>query len=154
MTERLGKQLFRSIGWAVPTRAQHVGTAHPSVIERAGEQLFSQSCGRTEELLPVSSDFLFLHQAGKMIEGPIISSFGLPWKTTAWQLAPLQVILQALTADALSGAGIVAAIALLKIFFFFALHQPAPNEPLVTFLFSRQNCQQPGAKNRPIQGNC
>jgi hypothetical protein len=88
-----------------------------------------------------------------MLEGPIISSFGLPWKTTAWQLAPLQVILQALTADAFSGARIIAAVALLKMFFFFALHQPAPNEPLATFLFSRQNYQQAGAKNRLTQGN-
>ena len=74
-----------------------------------------------------------------MFEGAVVSSFGIRWKTTARQLAAFQVILQAFTADAFSGAWIVTAVALLKIFFLFALHQPAPDEPLVTVLLSGED---------------
>ena len=78
------------------------------------------------QLPPISSDFLFFHQTGEMVEGPIISSFGITGETTAWQLAAFQVILQALTADTLSGTRIIAAVALLKILFLFALHRLSP----------------------------
>jgi len=74
----------------------------------------------------ISSDFFLSHQTSEMLKGPIVSSLSIPWKTTTGQLAALDVILQALTTDALSGTWVVAAVAFLQILFFFALHSPAP----------------------------
>jgi hypothetical protein len=62
-----------------------------------------------------------------MFEGAIVSSFSIPWKTTARQLAAFQVILQALATDAFSGTRIVTAVAFLKVLLFLTLHQFASN---------------------------
>lgn len=96
--------------------------------ERVWKQLsILGSCRRRMgQLPPISSDFLFFHETGEMLEGPIISSFSITGETTARQLAAFQMILQALTADTLSGTRIIAAVALLKILFFFALHRLSP----------------------------
>jgi len=71
---------------------------------------------------PVPSNLLFLNQTSEVLERPVISSFGISRKATAWELASLQVILQTFTAEAFSGARFVAAVAALKVLFFLALH--------------------------------
>jgi hypothetical protein len=76
---------------------------------------------------PISSDFFFSHQSSEMFKGPIVGPLSIPWKTTTGQLAALDVILQALTANALSGTWVVAAVAFLQIPLFVALHSPAPH---------------------------
>jgi hypothetical protein len=60
--------------------------------------------------LPISSDFLFLHQTGEVLERAIISFLSLPWEAATGQLATFHVILETLTADAFSGARVIAAI--------------------------------------------
>jgi hypothetical protein len=76
---------------------------------------------QTWQLLPVSSDFLLFHQAGKMLKGSIEGFLGTLRKTTPRQLTVPEVILQALTADALLGTRVVRAGAFRDILFFLAL---------------------------------
>jgi hypothetical protein len=75
-----------------------------------------------------------------MLERTIVSPFSILGKTTAGKLASLQMILQTLTADALPGTGVVAAVAFLEVLFFITLHQSAFNAPvLLSLLLSRQS---------------
>lgn len=57
-----------------------------------------------------------------MLEGTVLSLLGVPREATAGKLTTLEVILEAVTADALSRTGIVAAIALLQVLFLLAVH--------------------------------
>jgi hypothetical protein len=72
-------------------------------------------------------NFLIVHQTSEMLERAIVRFFGITGKAATRQLATLQVILQTLTADALSGTRFVAAVAVLKVLFFVALHCSAPD---------------------------
>jgi hypothetical protein len=73
------------------------------------------------------SDLLLVHQTSKMLKRAIVCFFGITGKATPRHLATLQVILQTLTADALSSTRFVAAVAFLKILFSLALHHSAPH---------------------------
>jgi hypothetical protein len=58
-----------------------------------------------------------------MFKGPVPGFFGLIGKTTSGQLAALQVVSQAFTADSLAGTGIICAVTAIHIFFFAAFHR-------------------------------
>jgi hypothetical protein len=61
-----------------------------------------------------------------MLERAVVGPFGVLGKTAGGELPALQVILKALAADALPGAGFIAAIAVLQILVFFAFHGGIP----------------------------
>jgi hypothetical protein len=111
---------------------------HVTANKDIRRQLPSPEYGETKKLLALPSNLFFFDQAGEMLKRTIVSSFGIPWKTAARQLAALQMILQTLTADAFSGTWFVAAIALLKVCFLLALHRSAPNAPQKPSLFALQ----------------
>jgi hypothetical protein len=122
-------------------------------------QLPSPEYGETKKLLALSSNLFFFDQAGEILKRTIVSSFGIPWKTAARQLAVLQMILQTLAADAFSGTRFVAAVALLKIFFLLALHRSAPNTAQTPSLTSLQaslqrslECRWQKAKSQQPRG--
>jgi hypothetical protein len=64
----------------------------------------------------------FSYKPGKMLEGAIISSFGVFRETAAGQLPALQVVLKAVATGPLVGARIIAAVAMFQILFLFAFH--------------------------------
>jgi hypothetical protein len=78
--------------------------------------------------LPQSSDLFFRHEAGEMIEGPVVSLFCVLRKAATRQLPAFQVVLQAFTAETLPRASAVAAVAHFEILFFPAFHRIAFNE--------------------------
>ena len=57
-----------------------------------------------------------------MFKGAVVGSFRVLWKTAGGQLPLLYMIGEAVTADAFSAAGIIRAVAPVKILLFFAIH--------------------------------
>jgi hypothetical protein len=58
-----------------------------------------------------------------VLEGTVISRFGIFGKTASRKLSAFQVILNALAAQALPGARCIAAAAMFQVLFFLALHE-------------------------------
>ena len=127
LDKRPGKQRTR---WRRDSQAdglwRGVGAPRPEGNGNSHEEV--RRAGTAQKTLRLN--FLFPHETGEMIEGAIVTPFSIPWKTTARQLTAPYVILQALTADAFSGARIVAAVAFLKILFLVALHSRAPRRTI------------------------
>jgi hypothetical protein len=57
-----------------------------------------------------------------MLEGPVVSTLGFRWKTAGRQLSVAQMISQTITANSFSGAGFIAAIAVLRVLCLLAFH--------------------------------
>ncbi len=57
-----------------------------------------------------------------MFKGTVVGPLGVLREATAGKLTTLEMILEAITADALSRTGIVAAIALLEVLVLLAVH--------------------------------
>jgi len=61
-----------------------------------------------------------------MLEGTVVGPLGVFGKTAGGELPALQMILQALAANPLPGAGFIAAIAALQVLVLFAFHGRIP----------------------------
>lgn len=57
-----------------------------------------------------------------MLEGPVIGGFGILREGAGWELPHLQVIADAVAADAFPRAGRIGAVAVLHIAFLFTFH--------------------------------
>jgi hypothetical protein len=62
------------------------------------------------------------YQFGKIFKRPVVGFFRVLRKAAGGQLPLLQVIRQAVTTGPLSAAGLIGAIAIIEIFFFFTFH--------------------------------
>ena len=58
-----------------------------------------------------------------MLKGSVVRALGVPRKATGGKLPALEMITQAFAANPLSGTGLITAIALLQMLFFFTLHR-------------------------------
>jgi hypothetical protein len=62
------------------------------------------------------------YQFSKIFKRPVVGFFRVLRKAAGGQLPLLQVIRQAVTTGPLSAAGLIGAIAIIEIFFFFTFH--------------------------------
>jgi hypothetical protein len=93
------------------------------------------------------SDLSTLYEPSEMFKGAIVGGFGIIGEAAAGKLSHVQMIGNALTADALLGAGIIGAIASFHVFFLITLHRFL----LFSQIFPRDECASSGGFVQVVQ---
>ncbi|MBN2241557.1 MAG: hypothetical protein JW793_02615 [Acidobacteria bacterium] len=85
-----------------------------------------RSAGEKAVKLQSISEAVPGHEAGEMFEGPVVRPFRIIGEAAGGKLPVFEVVLQAFAADALSAAGLVAAVAIQPVPIQLAIHKNAP----------------------------